>query len=147
MFGRVAVAAPPENGALFDEVVEPRLPDFPRGQVRARAVVLERAGEGERSSDVVVGHDQRPIEAIVNVIFDRSELADDSLICPVLERPAQVHADQLAEHGGISAVEIVGWQWSHEGFLKVRECHARESGYRIHTSAAFSRAPYPMALK
>src|SRR5271168_3982115 len=113
MFRRVAVAAPPENGALLDDVVEPRLPDFPRREVRARAMVLERANEGERSGDVVVGHDQRTIEAIVNVIFDRSELSDDALIGPVLERPAKVHADQLAEHGGISAVEIVGWQLSH----------------------------------
>src|SRR5271170_2486009 len=113
MFGRIAVAAPPEYGALLDDVVEPRLPDFPRGEVRPRPMVLERADEGERSGDVVISYNQRAIEAIVNVIFDRSELSDDALIGPVLERPAEVHADQLAEHGGICAVEIVGWQLSH----------------------------------
>ena len=112
MFGRIAVAAPPENRALLDDIVEPGLTDLLGGKVRPRAVVLERADEGERSRDVVVGHDQRAIEALMHVIFDRPELSDDALIGPVLERPAEVDADQLAEHGGVGALE---WseQFSH----------------------------------
>jgi hypothetical protein len=42
---------------------------------------------------VVVGHDQRVAEAVMHVIFDRPELANNALVAPVLERPAQIDPD------------------------------------------------------
>src|SRR5271157_3301564 len=41
MFGGIAIAAPPKNRALLDDVVEPGLADLARGKVWPRAVVLE----------------------------------------------------------------------------------------------------------
>ena len=52
-------------------------------------------------------------EPVVDVVFDRSELAHDPLVGPVLERPAEIDADQLAEHCRIGALGIVGRQASH----------------------------------
>ena len=76
-------------------------------------MVLERANEGEGPRDVVVGDDQRAIKAVVDIIFDRAELAQDALMGPALERPPEVDADEFAEHCGIGAFRIVGRQGSH----------------------------------
>ncbi len=67
-------------------------------------MILERADEGERPGDVVVGDDQRTVETLVDIVLDRPELVDDPLIRPALERPAEIDADQLAEHGGVGAL-------------------------------------------
>ena len=113
VLGRVAGAAPPQDGAILDDVVEPGLADLARRDVGLGAMLLERANEGEGSGDVVVGDDERAFEPVVDVIFDRSELANDAPVGPVLERPAEIDADQLAEHGGVGAFGIVGRQASH----------------------------------
>ncbi len=66
-------------------------------------MVLERANEGEGPRDVVVADDQRAIKAVVDVILDRVELAQDALMGPVLERPPEVDSDDFAEHCGVGA--------------------------------------------
>ena len=73
----VELPLPPHHriGAVLDDVVEPRLADLARRDVGLRAMVLERADEGEGPGDVVVGDDQRAIEALVDIILDRPELA------------------------------------------------------------------------
>jgi hypothetical protein len=108
VLGGIAVAAPAENGAMLDDVVPPGLFDLARGNIWPHPVVLERANKRECSGDIIVGHDQRTVEPVVDIIFDGAELLDDAAIRPVLERPAHIDADQLAEHGGVSAFEIVG---------------------------------------
>jgi hypothetical protein len=55
-------------------------------------VFLQRAYEREGAGDVVIGDNQRRAEALVG---------------PVLERPADIDANQLAEHRGVGAFEIV----------------------------------------
>ena len=59
VLGRIAIAAPPQNRAVLDEVVEPGLADVLGGQIRRDAIVLKRTDEGEGAGDVVVGDDQR----------------------------------------------------------------------------------------
>jgi hypothetical protein len=59
MLGRIAIAAPPENRAVFNDIVKPGLADLRRRQLGARAMVLKRANEGERAGDIVIGDDQR----------------------------------------------------------------------------------------
>ena len=107
VFGRIAVAAPPQDRALLDDVVEPGLADLLGREVCRGAVVLERAHESEGAGDVVVGDDQRLVQPVVHVIFDRPELLHDLLVGPALERPAEIDAHQLAEHAGIDALEII----------------------------------------
>ncbi len=76
-------------------------------------MILERANEGECARDVVVGDDQRTVEPVVNIIFDRPKLLDDPGVGPVLERPAEIDADQFAENRRIGAFRIVRGQGSH----------------------------------
>ena len=63
VLGRVAVAAPPQDRAMLDDVVEPGLADLARRDVAARPMILERPDEGEGPGDVVVGDDQRSSSA------------------------------------------------------------------------------------
>ena len=76
-------------------------------------MILHRADERERSRDVVIGHNQGAVEPIVDIIFDRSELAQDARMGPILERAPKVHADQFSQHRGIGAFEIVLRERSH----------------------------------
>ena len=70
MFGGVAEAAPPENRAIFDQIVQPGLADLLRRDGRIAVVVLQGANERERAADVVVGDDERHVELVVNVVVD-----------------------------------------------------------------------------
>jgi hypothetical protein len=117
MLGGVAQAAPPEDGAALDDVVEPGLADLGGGERRAVAVVGQGAQEGEGAGDVVVGDDQGAgldlrIAPLVHVVGDLAQLGHDTLVRPALEGAAQVDADDLAEHAGVDTLGIVG-----------RKCH------------------------
>ena len=109
---RVAHAAPPQDRAALDDVVEPALPDLGRAQVRAVVVILQGAQESEGPGDVVVGDDegvvpQVQVVPIVDVVVDLAELALDPFVVPPLKRPPQVDADDLAEHPGVDALFVV----------------------------------------
>ena len=66
VLGGVAQPAPPQDGALLDDVVEPGLADLRRRSGRGVvAVVGQRAQEGEGAGDVVVGDDQRRVQALM----------------------------------------------------------------------------------
>ena len=108
VFRRVAEAAPPQDRAVLDQVVEPGLADLLRGQLRVAVVVFECADERERAADVVVGDDQRHVELVVDVVVDLAEALFDAFIGPALEGAAEVDADDLAEHAGIDALLVVG---------------------------------------
>ncbi len=74
VFGRIAHAPPPEHGPLFDEVVEPSLPDLGwRVGPTCVAVVGERADEGEGPRYVIVGNNQGFVELLVDVVGDVTE--------------------------------------------------------------------------
>ncbi len=107
VLGGIAVAAPPQDRSLLDEVVEPGAADVARAEVRRDAVVLEGADEGEGAGHVVVGDHERLAEPLVDVVLDRAELAHDPLVGPSLERPPEIDPDQLAQHPGIDALEVV----------------------------------------
>ena len=113
VFGGVAEAAPPEDGAPLDQIVEPRLADLPRRDLRVAVVVLQRADEGEGAADVVVGDDQRHVELVVDVVVDLAQAPLDGFVRPSLERAPQVDADQLAEHAGVDALLVVRGQRGH----------------------------------
>ena len=109
VLGGVAQAAPPQHGALLDQVVEPGAPDVGRAEVGAASEVFQRANEGERARDVVVGDDQRHAEALVHIVGDLTELALDARELPALERAPQVDADDLSQHARVDAFRIVLW--------------------------------------
>ena len=108
VLGGVAHAAPPEDRALLDDVVEPGLADLRGRQVAAVAVVGQGAQEGEGAGDVVVGDDQGHVLALVDVVPDLAEFGHDAVVGPAFEGAAEVDADDLAEHAGVDALEIVG---------------------------------------
>jgi hypothetical protein len=70
VFGRIAVAAPPQNRALLDDRIEPGLADFLGREICFDPVLVESAHESERARDIVVGNYQRHVETVMNVIFD-----------------------------------------------------------------------------
>ena len=113
MLGRIAVAAPPQDRSALDDRVEPRLTDLLRREVRCDSVLGQRAHKGECARHIVVGDHERRIEAVMDVIFDRSELLHYALVGPPFEWPADIDADQLAEDAGVDAFEIVGGNSGH----------------------------------
>src|SRR5579883_392913 len=66
MLRRIAIAAPPEDRALLDNVIQPSLADFGCAEIGLGAVVLELANEGERPGNVVVRDDQRAVELVMD---------------------------------------------------------------------------------
>lgn len=88
-----AIPSPPKDGALLDDLVQPRLSNLFAGEVRIGAVLLQRAHKGKRPRDIVVDDNERRVEFLVDVVLDGAELGGDVLIGPVLEGPAEVDAD------------------------------------------------------
>jgi hypothetical protein len=115
VLGRFAVAAPPQDRAILDDVVEPGFADLTRRDVGSRAMVLESANEGKRAGNVIVGDDERAGKALVHIVLDRTKLVHDPLIGPTLERAPEIDADQLAEHRRIGALGIVLRKGRHRG--------------------------------
>ena len=113
VLGRIAGPAPPQHGAVLDHVIQPPLADLAGRYVGVRPMILESADKGECTGDVVVGHHKGTIEAIMNVILNWPQLADDAPIAPIFKRSAEIDADQLTEHGRVSALQIVGRKDSH----------------------------------
>ena len=107
VLGGVAHAAPPEDRALLDDVVEPGLADLRGREVAAVAVVRERAQEGKGAGDVVVGDDQGHVFALVDVVPDLAEFGHDAVVGPAFEGAAEIDADNFAEHAGVGALEVV----------------------------------------
>ena len=114
VLGRTAHAAPPEDGSVLDDVVEPGLADLARAQGRIEAVILQRAEEHERAGQVVVGHDQRHAHLVVDVVGDQAEPLPDRPVAPALHGASQVNADQLAKHAGVDALADLLVQRDHE---------------------------------
>ena len=106
MLGGVAHAAPPEDGPVFDDVVEPGLADLLRRHLRGEAVVLHGTEEGEGARQVVVSHDEGKVQLIVDIIGNLAEPVDDGLVGPALHRVAQIHADHLTQNTGVDLVAI-----------------------------------------
>lgn len=68
VLGRVAEAAPPEDRAPLDDVVQPALADLRGSEIRGVATIGEGTEEGEGAGDVVVGDDQRRAKPLVDVV-------------------------------------------------------------------------------
>ena len=108
MFGRIAVAAPPQDRALSTIELSHVLPisSAVRSAVTpCSASARTKVKVPDTSSSVTTSG---AFEAVMDVIFDRSELLHDALIGPAFEWPAEIDADQLAEDAGVDAFEIVG---------------------------------------
>ncbi len=61
MLSGVAHAAPPQNGALFNDVIEPALPDLGRGDLPTVAVIGQGAQKCKCAGDVIISDDQRHV--------------------------------------------------------------------------------------
>ena len=72
-------------------------------QIGRIALVLQRAQEGEGAGDVVIGHHQRHVEPLVDIVIDLAAVLHDLLVGPAFDRAAEIDADELAEHPGIDA--------------------------------------------
>ena len=107
VFGRNAVPSPPEDGPFLDDVILPGPADGCRCEVIRPLAILECSDEGERTRDVVVGHDKRVTEAVMNKVCDLTEFAQDPFIGPPFERAPEVDPDQLAEDAGVDAFDVV----------------------------------------
>ena len=113
VFGAVAEAAPPQDCALFNDVVQPALADLLCGEFECVAVIGERAQEGKRAGDVVVGYDQQRFVRvrhswfIVDVVPHLAQLTLDLVVPPALKRATEIYADNFPEHAGVDAGEVV----------------------------------------
>jgi len=72
VLGGIAFAAPPQNSALLNDVVEPALADLLGARTWFNAIVFERADEGEGAGHVAAGDDERLVWPLVDVVLDRS---------------------------------------------------------------------------
>ena len=115
VLGGAAHAAPPQDGLVLDDVVEPGLADLARAQGRIVTVVLQRPEENERARQVVVRHDQRHAHLVVDEVGDLAETFPDRRVAPALHRAPQVDADQLAEHAGVDTLADLPAQPGHDG--------------------------------
>src|SRR5690606_37616014 len=91
--------------------------------------------EGEGAGDIVVGDDQRHLAPLVDVVADLAKLGHDPLVAPALEGPAQVDADDLAQHARVHTLGVV-----------IRERHSAsfqlsKDGARQQSSASSTMAP------
>ena len=109
MLSGVAHTAPPKDRALFDNVVQPTLPDLRRRDRTAVAVVGQCAQKCKCAGNVIVGDDQGHVQMLMDVVVDFAETLTERLVAPALERPAQVDTDQLAQHPGVNSFCIVVW--------------------------------------
>ena len=115
MLGRVAHAAPPQDRAPLDDIVEPALADLLGSQVGRESIICQRAQKGKGAGDIVVGDDQdvvaQPlVAAFVLIVPDLAQLGHDLVIPPAFKRATQIDADDFAEHTGIDTFEVVGWK-------------------------------------
>ncbi len=110
VFSGASQAAPPQDGLVLDQVIEPGLADLRGGDLAREAVVGQCADEGESTGDVIIGDDQRHAQPLVHVAADLAQFGHNALITPALEGAAQIHADDLAQHSGVDAFEIIRWK-------------------------------------
>ena len=80
VLGGAAHPAPPQDGLVLDDVVEPGVADPARVQRRVVAVVLQGAKEHEGAGQIVVGHDQRHADLVVHVVGNGPEPLPDRLV-------------------------------------------------------------------
>ena len=100
VLGGAAESAPPEDGLVLDDGVEPRVAEVRRRDL-AIPSLLHGAEEAEAAGQVVVGDHQRLPERLVHVAIDLAEPFLDGIVRPALHGPPQVDADHLAEHAGV----------------------------------------------
>ena len=101
------MAAPPEDRPFLDDIVEPGLADFLGREVRLDTVVFKRTNEGKSAGHVVIGDDERLVQTLMHVVFDRAEFIHDLLVSPSLEGAAEIDADEFAEDASIDTFEII----------------------------------------
>ena len=69
-------------------------------------MIRERPNEGESSGQIVICHHERLPQPLVHVVFDLPQLLHDLLVCPALEWPTKIDADDLAQNTGVDTFEI-----------------------------------------
>jgi hypothetical protein len=146
---RYADAAPPVGRPLLDDVVQPRLPDLRRRQVTPVTVIRQRAQEREGPGDVVVRDDERVLalrrldrRVAGDVAPDLAEPVLDLPVRPLLERPAEVDADDLAQHAGVDALGVI----RRERGTAVRRRWGRHAGSSVMTSRLQARSGVDYSL-
>jgi len=108
VLGGHAHAAPPEHGAILDEIVEPRLTDLRGGQCQPHTLVRHSPQERKGARDVIVNHDERLVQLPIHIVTHLSQLPHDPLVRPALERSPHIHADDLAKNAGVDALKVIG---------------------------------------
>ena len=113
VFGGGPQPAPPEDGALLDQVVEPGLANLLCRDIPGDPVVFQRSHEGEGAGNIVIRLDEGLAQTTVDVVVDLTEFVHDSTVRPTLERSAQVHANDFTQDAGVDAFFVVigDWHW------------------------------------
>ena len=111
MFGGVAQTAPPQNRAIFDDVIQPIPTDLFGGNfgrvARRGCIVVERADKSESAGNIVIGDDERGTDFLVNVAVDVAERSFDFFVGPLLEWASQINADDFARNSRINAHRMI----------------------------------------
>ena len=107
MLGRVAHATPPKDGALLDQIVQPRLTDLGSRQLECIAIVGHGPQKGKGARYVIVGHDEGLAQLLVDIVLDLAKLLDDALVGPALKGTPNVHPDDLAQYAGVNAFLVI----------------------------------------
>ena len=103
---RISKAAPPEDGLVLDDVIEPGFTDLPRGDLSGKVRILHRAEKTKGTGQIIIRHDQRQIQLLMNVVIYIRKTAADLLIRPALHRASQINADHLAQNTGVYFLTI-----------------------------------------
>ena len=97
MLGGIAKATPPQNGPIFDNIVQPGLANLGWSYALRIAIVGQGAQKGEGAGYVVICDDKRWIvgHLIIDVVSDLAQLFHDLFVVPLLKRPSYVDANNF----------------------------------------------------
>ena len=107
MFGGEPHSAPPENGFVFEGIIQPGVAIEFRRSILIQTRILQYPDEGERARDVVVRDDQRFPQVLMDVAVDHAPFLDERGFGPTFERAAHIDADHFSKNPGVDAVFVV----------------------------------------
>ncbi len=107
VLGGISEAAPPEDRAALDDVVEPGLAICCWSQIKRVPVIWQGAKKRESARYVVIGHNKRRTISSGQVIIDLANFLNDPVVRPTFDRSSKVDADQFAEDSRVDPLNIV----------------------------------------
>ena len=69
VFGAESHSAPPEDGSLLDQIVEPGFPNLRGGQIMRDTVIVQGTKKCKRPGNIVITDNQRDVQFIVNIVI------------------------------------------------------------------------------